>query len=171
MYSLQYTTKLLHPPFLPAELYNPSSAYCDNFAKKLSQHLVALANVSVISHLNDLEKLIRLVGRPNNSTNIRSSTTNAIHIEFLMDNQTEREIRDFFRQLDVDGDGEINWVKDYLRRSKFGKAQNYQLARYQTLLNRFDSDGDHTITYDEFISSFQLQGYEFVANQKIQDNW
>ena len=136
-----------------------------------SQHLVALANVSVISHLNDLEKLIRLVGRPNHSTTIRSSSTNAIHIEFLMDNQTEREIRDFFRQLDVDGDGEINWVKDYLCRSKFGKAQNYQLARYQTLLNRFDSDGDHTITYDEFISSFQLQGYEFVANQKIQDNY
>jgi Ca2+-binding EF-hand superfamily protein len=101
-----------------------------------NKHIVALANVSVISHITELKNSVLLgnaAGNSGNSGTSGNSTTttttnddddsddnsNEPIVTFQMDNQTEKNIRHLFNILDKDSDGEINWVKDFVNRSTY----------------------------------------------------
>ena len=148
-----------------------------------TNHIVALANVSIVDHLSSLESLIRMglktlspasSGSPASksltSSSSTTSSTNQQMIEFIMDQQTERDIRELFRKLDKDGDNEIEWFKDYIAQSPNKNFTEYDLARFKRCLTWFDKDGDNTISFAEFKTEFQLRGYKWVANRKIHDS-
>jgi len=80
-----------------------------------TNHIVALANVSIVDHLSSLESLIRMglktlspassgspASKSSTSSSSTTSSTNQQMIEFIMDQQTERDIRELFRKLDME---------------------------------------------------------------------
>jgi Ca2+-binding EF-hand superfamily protein len=148
-----------------------------------TNHIVSLANIELIHHLNQLENVTRMAlqndqdvppamggtvtSATTESSTVSSSSSSNVLIEFIMDPSTSRKIRDFFRKLDTDGDGEIEWHKDYI--AKYPQFYEYNLARFQQCLQWFDTNNDQAITFEEFNLKFQLEGYTWVANRKVQD--